>query len=530
MVYEISVNLNTIIQNQNQDEVVRTLFNVVGKDYSEKFLTAQAYNESQTDPAKKIYYLVLDDFIDPEKISYLESYMAEYKAKRLDKKVARKLPPLNLNGLEWWPHLVRTYPESTLASNIVGFVAFKDRTSPTYFGVEEKYDQLLAGKSRTMEVSEDPNKMMELPDVPPGASLILTIDRQIQKSMEQILDDAVKSTGSVSGVILVEDPKTGEILAMATNPRMDLNQYASELEKFPEMGSFNRAIGIPYEPGSVFKVITMASALDSGTVTPETTFTDTGIIYVGQSAIRNWDGGAWGKQDMQGCMQHSLNVCLAWIAKQMGPDLFYDSMLNFGIGRSTNIDMAGEITFPLSIPGDKYWSEDNLGTNAFGQGLAATPMQMVAAISAVANNGKIMAPHIVKATIQDGWTHEYTPQVMLTPISEETADTLTEMLALSLEEEASTALVDGYRMAGKTGTGEIAIPGQGYVTPLTNASFVGWGPADDPQFLVYIWLEKPTSDRWGSIVAAPVFAKVVQKLVIYMNIPPDDIRLALNNQ
>lgn len=527
VVYEISVNLTTVNAYQNQDQIIQILFNVIGKDYSSKFLEAQAYNAGQTDPAKKIYYLVLDDFIDPEKISYLEGYLEEYANKRLDKKVAKKLPELNLNGLEWWPHLVRTYPEFSLASNVIGFVAFKDRTAPTYFGIEEKYNQLLAGKSITIEVSDDPNKMNDLAEVPPGASMILTIDRQIQKSMEQILDRAVEHTGSVSGTIIVEDPETGEILAMATNPRMDLNQYSSELEKFPEMGSFNRAIGVPYEPGSVFKVITMAAALDAGVVTPSTTFTDTGIIYVGQTAIHNWDGGAWGIQDMQGCMQHSLNVCLAWIAQQMGSDLFYQSLDKFGIGRSTNIDLEGEIVYPLSIPGDKYWSESNLGTNSFGQGLATTPIQMITAVSAVANDGKIMAPHVVKATIQDGHVYEYTPQVMLTPIKAETAHTLTNMLANSLEEEASNALVDGYRVAGKTGTGEIAIPGEGYVTEKTNASFVGWGPTDDPKFLVYIWLEKPTSDRWGSIVAAPVFADVVKKLVVYMNIPPDEIRQGL---
>ena len=527
VVYEISVNLNTVNANQNQDQIIQILFNVIGKDYSEKFLSAQAYNASQPDPDKKIYYLVLDDFIDPEKITYLEEYLTEYAEKRLDKKTARKLPAINLNGLEWWPHLVRTYPESTLASNVIGFVAFNDRTSPAYYGIEEEYDDLLKGNVRTIEVSDDPNKMKDLPDIPPGGSLILTIDRQLQKSVENILDNAVRSTGSQSGVVIVEDPRTGEILAMASYPRMDLNNYGDELEKFPEMGSFNRAIGVPYEPGSVFKVITMASALDSGTVTPSTTFNDTGSITIGSSVIRNWNGGAWGMQDMQGCMQHSLNVCLSWIAQKMDVELFYDSLTNFGVGKSTNIDLAGEIIYPLSYPGDTYWSLSNLGTNSFGQGLATTPIQMVAAVSAVANGGKIMTPHLVKATIQDGVTYEYTPQVMLTPISEETAATLTEMLARSLELEASNALIDDYRVAGKTGTGEIAIPGQGYVTELTNASFVGWGPADDPQFLVYVWLEKPTSDRWGSVVASPVFADVVKQVVIYMNIPPDDIRMRL---
>ncbi len=530
IVYKMSVNLKIIDTNQNQDDIIKTLYKVLGKDYSEKFLSAQAYNTSETNPDKRISYLPLDNFIEPEEISDLEAYIKEYKQKRQDKKTAKTLPPLDLNGLEWWPHLVRSYPEPSLASNILGFVAFEDQDNPSYYGIEEKYDRLLSGQAQTVEFSDDPVKMKELPDIPAGASFILTIDRQIQKSMEDILDEAVKDTGSLSGVIVVEDPKTGEILAMATNPRMDLNQYKTDLERFPVMGSFNRAIGIPYESGSVFKVLTMAAALDMGTVKPDTVFVDTGIIVVGQSAIHNWNMGAWGSQTMQGCMQHSLNVCLAWIATKMGEEPFYEYLYKFGVGRSTNIDLAGEIVFPLSVPGDTYWTKDSLGTNSFGQGLATTPIQMVAAVSAIANEGKIMAPHVVKAIVQDGWTREIAPQVMSNPISADTAKTLTEMLARSLEEEASSALVENYRCAGKTGTGEIAIPGKGYVTPMTNASFIGWGPADDPQFVVYIWLEEPKKDRWGSTIAAPLFPEIVNKLVIYMNIPPDSIRMGLINQ
>lgn len=527
MVYEISANLKIVNNNQNQDQIIQLLFNVIGKDYSEKFLSAQAYNATQTDPTKRITYLRIDDFIEPEKIDYLEDYLADYKAKRLNKETAKTLPPLDVHGLEWWPHLVRTYPEPTLGSNIIGFVAFNDPSNPPYYGIEEKYDQLLAGNPQTIEVSDSPNKMKELPDIPPGASVILTIDRELQKSMEEIIDAAVEDTGSKTGVILIEDPKTGEILAMATNPRMDLSKYTTDLSRFPEMGSFNRAIGIPYEPGSIFKVLTIAAALDAGAVKPETTFVDTGIIVVGQSPIHNWNMGAWGKQDMQGCMQHSLNVCLAWMAMQLEEEKFYDYMYRFGIGRSTNVDLGGEIVFPLSVPGDKYWSRDNLGTNSFGQGLATTPIQMVAAVSALAYEGKMMAPHLVKAIVQDGWTREITPQVMANPISPETAKTVTEMMARSLEEEASVALVENYRVAGKTGTGEIAIPGQGYVTPMTNASFIGWGPADDPQFVALIWLEEPQKDRWGSTIAAPLFPEVVNKLVVYMDIPPDSVRMQL---
>jgi cell division protein FtsI/penicillin-binding protein 2 len=187
------------------------------------------------------------------------------------------------------------------------------------------------------------------------------------------------------------------------------------------------------------------------------------------------------------------------------------------------------VVYPLSVPGDPTWYTVNLATNSFGQGLAVTPIQMITAVSAIANDGKMMAPHILKAYIQDGKQYDTTPQVLGQPITAETAKTLTDMLAISLEQEASDALVDGYRVAGKTGTAEIAINGM-YTSNLTNASFVGWGPVEDPQFVVYIWLEKPRTSIWGSIVAAPVFRDVVSELVVLMNIPPDNIRLSMSGE
>jgi cell division protein FtsI/penicillin-binding protein 2 len=175
------------------------------------------------------------------------------------------------------------------------------------------------------------------------------------------------------------------------------------------------------------------------------------------------------------------------------------------------------------------WYPVNLGTNSFGQGVAVTPVQLLMAASSLANDGKMVAPHILYAYIQDGQQYNTTPQVVGTPIKAETARTLTNMLQRSLEDEASTALVEGYSVAGKTGTAEIAVNGQ-YSSNATNASFVGWGPVDDPQFIVYVWLEKPESSIWGSVVAAPVFSEVVKELVVLRNIPPDKIRLSLSGQ
>lgn len=295
---------------------------------------------------------------------------------------------------------------------------------------------------------------------------------------------------------------------------------------FTDGMSYNMAVSQVYEPGSVFKILTMASALDAGAVKWDTAFNDTGVIEVGGWPIYNWDRGAWGAQNMIGCMQHSLNVCLSWVALQMGPDQFYEYLNKFGIGHRTNIDLANEEVYPLSEPGDPTWYTVNLATNSFGQGVAVTPIQMITAASAIANDGKMVAPHILHSYIQNGQQYETNTQIVGTPISSETAHILTEMLAISLEQEASDALIEGYRVAGKTGTAEIAVNGS-YSSGQTNASFVGWGPVDNPQFLVYIWLEKPKSSIWGSVVAAPVFADVVKQLVVLMNIPPDELRLSL---
>jgi len=228
---------------------------------------------------------------------------------------------------------------------------------------------------------------------------------------------------------------------------------------------------------------------------------------------------------MTGCMQHSLNVCLAWLGMQLGPDRFYSYLKSFGFDRNTGIDLGGESHWPLKLPGDGLWYEVDLATNSFGQGISVTPIQMVTAIGAIANEGKMMAPHVVKAMVIDGKQYNIDPVVVGTPISAETAHTLTTMLVNSLENEASSALVEGYSLAGKTGTGEIATP-LGYTNTSTNTSFVGWGPAEDPKFLVYIWLEKPEISIWGSEVAAPVFSDLVSDLVVLMTIPPDNVRLA----
>jgi cell division protein FtsI/penicillin-binding protein 2 len=281
-----------------------------------------------------------------------------------------------------------------------------------------------------------------------------------------------------------------------------------------------------YEPGSVLKVLTMAAALDSETVRPETTFIDTGAINVGGITILNWNRDAWGEQNMTGCLQHSLNVCLAWLSSQMGTQTFYGYMDRFGLGHPTGVDLSGEAPGRLKVPGDGDWYPVDLGTNSFGQGIAVTPLQMLMAASAIANEGKMATPHVLYSMLRDGHQYNVPSQYAGSPISVETARTLNEMLAVSLEQESSLALLPGYRLAGKTGTAQIPTE-YGYDATHTNASFVGWGPVDDPQFIVYVWLETPSSSIWASETASPVFSKVAEQTVILLNIPPDVVRRQL---
>jgi cell division protein FtsI/penicillin-binding protein 2 len=506
-VYEVGVNLGTV----TDPNAIATAASVeLGLDYAE-IIDAIQY------PPETLSYVVIADHVDAGNAANLMEL----------KKVLQEQAPLGtsggLTGLEFKSHPQRSYPEGALASNVLGFV---NREGIGYFGVEEKYDTLLAGNPVKVLIPTDPNKAFEIPRVPDGTALILSIHRDLQAAAEQILDEALFTYGAQSGTIIVMDPRNGELLAMAVTPRMDLNQFWNYGSIYSNASEFNRAISYPYEPGSVFKILTMAAALDSGSVTPGTTYLDTGSILVGGATIHNWDQEPWGLQDMTGCLQHSLNVCMATLSTKMGASTFYSYLDNFGIGHLTGVDLAGEAAGRLKIPGDADWYPVDLGTNAFGQGVAVTPIQLLVAASSIANHGRTVTPHALLAMVRDGRQYNVPAQFSGSPISEQTADTLTGMLTHSLESESSLALVPGYRVAGKTGTAQIPVNGF-YDIYQTNASFIGWGPVDDPQFMIYVWLERPSASIWGSETAAPVFSQMAEKTVILLDIPPDTVRQQL---
>jgi len=503
-VYEVGVDLANV---RDMEAIAIALGMVLGEDPTPYLAAMQM-------PPEDVRYMVLVDFVDGKAAKQLKQLMDSAL------EMAEPGKPSRLQGLGLSAHPHREYPEHALASNVVGFVS---REGKGYFGIEEKYNSLLAGNTVRVWVPTDPNRAVELPEVPGGTTLVLTIDRQLQASVEQILDSALDDYGAAQGTIVVMDPRDGGILALASSPRMDLNEFGDYAFIYSNASEFNRAVSMPYEPGSVLKVLTMAAALDSGTVVPSTPFLDTGFVQAGGATIRNWNDEAWGQQDMVGCLQHSLNVCLAWVADRMGADTFYTYMKRFGFGHLTGVDLAGEAAGRLKVPGDSDWYPVDLATNAFGQGIAVTPMQMLMAVSAVSNDGRMVVPHVLHAMVRDNRQYSVPTQFAGTPISAETANTLTEMLAISLENESSSALVPGYRLAGKTGTAQIPGP-FGYETGATNASFVGWGPVDDPQFMVYVWLERPSTSIWGSETAAPTFSRVAQETILALGIAPDSVR------
>ena len=507
-VYEIGVTLAAM---KDPHTVAMSLNSLLGIDYQKTL-------DQITNPPTGQIYLVLKKYVPSDQAQKLQDLKAELADKYTGKGDS------SLAGLEFRAHIMRSYPDKSLASNVIGFV---NQDNVGNYGVEQKYDSLLAGVPKTVLVPLDPNMAGDTPKAPAGTDLILTIDREIQAMVETELKNGMQDTGSTAGTIIVMDPHTGAIMAMASTPQMDLNDYTSYNNLYQSASEFNRAVSMQYEPGSVFKILTMAAAIDSGLVAPRTTYLDTGFYQIGGVNIFNWDQGAWGVQDMVGCLQHSLNVCMARLADLMGEKTFYTYMRRFGIGHPTGIDLSDETNGRLKDPADNDWYKVDLGTNSFGQGVAVTPIQMMAAASALANDGKMVYPHVLYAMVNNGSQHNTPVQTLGTPISPQTARTVTDMLAEAMVAGESVANVKGYRIAGKTGTASIPGPDGRYDPKLTNASFIGWGPVDDPKFMVYIWLERPLKSDWASYVASPIFHNVVEKLVVLLNIPPDDIRKQL---
>lgn len=425
----------------------------------------------------------------------------------------------DLSGLALEPTIERVYPSGSMAGHVLGFV---NQEGEGFFGVEGYYDDWLSGEEITVEHALIPLEAQIQPAPPAGVNLVLTVDLDMQLAVEQALEREIKTSRAESGQVIVMDPQTGEILALASWPELDPNNYESWLlQDGDEKDVINPAVAGLFEPGSTFKILTMAAALQEQAVEPDDTYLDTGEIEVGGVAIRNWNQEAWGPQTMTGCMQHSLNVCLAYVAaERLGTSSFYNYLEDFGIGRLTGVDLAGEVTGQLRTHRHPEWTEVDIGTNSFGQGVSVTPLQLMAAVSAIANDGVMVQPHVVRQIASSQGVYWPKTTVLGRPIEPEAAETLEGMLLESLQSEGRLGQIEGYRIAGKTGTAQIPTE-HGYDPNLTIASFIGWGPVEDPAFLIFVRIDKPLTSPWGSVIAAPVFQEVAERMVALMDIPPE---------
>ena len=442
-------------------------------------------------------------------------------ATQLPKATGDAVRKLDLWAVYATPYWQRSYPEHQLLSHVLGFV---NAQGQGYYGVEGQYDSALRGRQETLLTSRDayaqpsPFDPAHTDEPRSGVDLVLTIDRTLQALTESELARALSETGAKSGTIIAMDPRTGAVLAMASLPTFDPNNYTGTLaSRF-----VNPAVSAPYEPGSTFKVLTMAAALQEGRVTPDTVYNDTAWIEVGGQVIRNWDRKGHGSSTMVDLLANSLNVGAATLATQMGAPTFYRYVQAFGIGRPTGIDVQGEASGSLRTPGDLDWHESDLATNSFGQGLSTTPLQLISAVAAVANDGVQMRPYVVAQKLDGpGQVLTAKPIPLGRVISAQTAHTLTDMLEQAVLRENSAAHVPGYRIAGKTGTAQIPIAG-GYDDPWTIASFVGYGPASNPRLIILVKLDRPTSSPYGGQTASPVFARLASRLFVLMGVPPDE--------
>jgi cell division protein FtsI/penicillin-binding protein 2 len=445
---------------------------------------------------------------------------------------AKKIEELKYDQWPWLtlePTWERFYAEGALASHALGFV----NNEGEGYGVEAFQQRFLRPQSTSdtgdVNIEMEPFALEMLEGqlrAYPGTDLHLTIDRTIQAFIEGELEKALVEYQAEGGTILVMDPRNGEILAVASRPNYEPYDYPSYWEEGASDAFIDPVVSVAYEPGSVFKVLTIAAALDSGAVSMDWSYQDTGILEYGGVPVKNWDRQPYGQQNLQSVVNNSLNVGVATLTtRHLGATEFYRYVRRFGFGRLTGIGMAGEVGGVVHMPTDLDWQDGFLATNAFGQGITVTPIQMATAVSAIANDGAMMAPHIVRSRrFPDGRVVDTPPRKLEQAIRPDTAQHVTNLMAEAVRSKLTMAQVPGYPIAGKTGTAQIPITG-GYDPADVITSFIGFGPLPDPQLLILVKINRPNIEphlRWGTQTAAPVFSRVAERLFVLLGIPPSD--------
>jgi len=439
--------------------------------------------------------------------------------RRMSFETLKKVVALDLPGIYHIEESKRFYPNGELASQVLGAVGYD---SQALAGIEMAYSDVLTSKKRSVYYKRDARGKLYAKPVAYGEQLdigeiYLTIDKKIQFITENALRRAVEKTNAKDGMAVVMDPNTGDVLAMASAPVFDPNRYS----KYPIETWRNRPVTDTFEPGSTFKVLVVASALNDGIVTAETIYDcQWGAIRIGKDTLK--DHHPYGELSVQDIIKKSSNIGALKIAFDLGKEKLYDSLKLFGIGTKAEMKFPGEAGGILR--NYKTWQPVEHATVAFGQGLTATPLQMAAAFSAAVNGGIYYRPHIVARIVDhDGDVNVVEPEEVARPIRPDVSETIRYMLKRVVEEEGGTganARSEFYTIGGKTGTAQKVVRGaRGYAKDKFFASFVGVAPVEDPKIVVFVGIDEPKGAYYGGTVAAPVVKEIVEQSLNVMGVP-----------
>lgn len=448
-------------------------------------------------------------------------------AKRVGADVVDKIRAANIEGVGFVQMTRRIYPEKGIGGHLIGFASGDEANGlKGRYGIESSLDDLLTGTPGHLVAEKDAGGRrlvfgdMALEEAEDGADVVLTIDRNIQYRACQLIGQAVARHQADGGSIVVMEPNSGAVMAMCSVPDFDPSEYG----KTKDISTFNNPVTFsPYEPGSIFKAVTVAAGLDAQKIEPKSTYNDTGEEKIDDFTIRNSDKKAHGIQTMTQALDESLNTGMIYIQRLLGKDRFRTYVKEFGFGEKTGVelrpDSKGDVT-NLDRKGSIF-----AATASFGQGITTTPLQMVAAYGALANGGTLYRPHVVKEIRRsDGRVERTQPKPISQPISRRASRLVTGMLISVVENgHGKRAGVPGYWVAGKTGTAQVARTDGvvGYQKDATIGSFAGFAPAHDPKFVMLVKIDRPRDTAWAESSAAPVFGEMAKFLLQYLNIPPD---------
>jgi cell division protein FtsI (penicillin-binding protein 3) len=436
-----------------------------------------------------------------------------YLARKADPQKVAALERKQIAGLEFTPEERRSYPQRQVGAETVGYAGTDNHGLA---GLELEYDHALAGKDGSETTVRDPfgRTLQTLHEtrVRDGRDLYLTLDHTLQAQVERVLRETRAKWAAKSATAVVMDPRTGGILAMAVEPGFDANAFPEVRRDLQR----NRAVTDTYEPGSTFKVVTIGGALEIGLVSPGTRYTLPPSIRIADRVIHDAEERPTETMTVARILSQSSNVGVVTVALGLGKTHLDDWIGRFGFGRPTGIDFPGE-SRGIVLPPDK-WSGSTIGNVPIGQGIAVTPLQMLAAYGAIANRGEWVQPHLLDRIAGETRFRPKRRRVL----SPQTADELTRMLEDVVAEGTGTlAFVPGYQVAGKTGTAAKPEPGGGYSDSRYVASFVGFVPAEHPRLVILVTVDEPHGAIWGGAVAAPAFAQIAQFGLQYLEVPPD---------